>query len=174
MKTDKSVICVNPKFVKDLINRSLLHSLEVNSISLDDSGEVDYSKCRDKAMIQRLKSKNHIVKEALQWKDLDFGNVHRQKQEYKAIQLNAEIRGAYQTERVELGRLQNIMKSISQHKEDAIEKSLADELIGSRFHAFRQKIIDDEDDAIDQANMDIENFLDGKPLLEVVGTEIWA
>ena len=147
----------------------MLHSLEVNNVCLDASGEVDYSKCRDKALIQRLKSKKHIVKEALQWKDLEFGSVHRQKQEFKATQLNAEIRGAYQTERVELGRLQNIMKSISQHKEDNIDKSLADELIGSKFHAFRQKIIDDEDDAIDKANMDIENFLDGKCFLEVVG-----
>lgn len=128
---------------------------------MDQSGEVDYSKCRDEKLVKRLKSKKHIVKEALQWQDLDFGNVHRQQQAYKATKLNSQIKVAYQHERKEFARIQDILRNSSRFKEEHIDKTMADELIGTKFHAFTQKILDDEDQAIHSANLNIDNFLDG-------------
>jgi hypothetical protein len=57
--------------------KSLLYLLRKHEVSLDDDGNVDYSKCQNNNVVKTLRKQESLVKTTLMHADLEFEYPHK-------------------------------------------------------------------------------------------------
>jgi hypothetical protein len=139
-----------------------LLSLKKHEITLDENGEVDFSKCENEKIVKKLKTKLPMVKEALLLDQIDFGMVHTQNRRNKAREIENMIMEVSEKETELNEKILEKLKTLTLQKYEDVNLSNIDKEIGTHIHTLSAQPISKEDLYYEQATMDLENFMSGE------------